>query len=144
MEFALNWNTDLGMTAGKMPQQIGPAKIAKADFLRQRREFDYVRKEGTSYVGRYVVINIAPAPDDCVRLGIIVSRRFSRSAVDRNRGRRLIRESFRLLRNGIESPIWMVVIARHYLQGCKVQQVQDEFIRLLREADAFESPSDER
>jgi ribonuclease P protein component len=125
------------MSEDRSPRQIGAAGIAKTDFLRQRREFAYVRAAGVAHRGRYIVVNIAPALDGKVRLGIIVSRRFSKQAVDRNRARRLIRESFRLLRNGVRSPVWIVIIARRNLLDRVVQDVQDEFIRILQDADLF-------
>ena len=57
--------------------------------------------------------------------------------VDRNRARRLIRESFRLLRNGVRSPVWIVIIARRHLLNRVVQDVQEELIRILQDADLF-------
>lgn len=50
-------------------------------------------------------------PSDQARLGITVSRRVSKRAVDRNRIRRQIRESFRLWRNRL-APMDYVVVAR--------------------------------
>ncbi|HCN06467.1 MAG TPA: ribonuclease P protein component [Lentisphaeria bacterium] len=131
------------MSADRMPRQIGAAGIAKTDFLRQRREFAHVRAAGAAHRGRYIVVNIVPAPDGKVRLGIIVSRRFSKQAVDRNRARRLIRESFRLLRNGVRSPVWIVIIARRNLLKRVMQDVQDELIRILQDADLFVDPAGE-
>ena len=90
-----------------------------------------------------MVVNIATAPDGKARLGIIVSRRFSKQAVDRNRARRLIRESFRLLRNGLRSPVWIVIIARRNLLHRMVQDVQEELIRILQDADLFVDPAGE-
>ncbi|NBD96187.1 MAG: ribonuclease P protein component [Gammaproteobacteria bacterium] len=50
-------------------------------------------------------------PSDQARLGMAVSRRVSKRAVDRNRIRRQIRETFRLCRDRIE-PMDYVVVAR--------------------------------
>jgi len=50
-------------------------------------------------------------PSDQARLGIAVSRRVSKRAVDRNRIRRQVRESFRLWRERLE-PMNYVVVAR--------------------------------
>ena len=50
-------------------------------------------------------------PSDQARLGMAVSRRVSKRAVDRNRIRRQIRESFRLWRSRL-LPMDYVVVAR--------------------------------
>lgn len=50
-------------------------------------------------------------PSDQARLGMAVSRRISKRAVDRNRIRRQIRESFRLWRDRL-APMDYVVVAR--------------------------------
>jgi ribonuclease P protein component len=122
------------MKVEKTPPQVGLAGIGKGDYLRRQSEFDYVRANGTTLAGRLIVINIVSAPDNKVRIGIIVSKGYSRKAVHRNRARRLIRESFRLLRTGIRPPVWIIVIARRQLFSLKVQDVQGEFVQLLADA----------
>ena len=105
--------------------------ISAADFLRKATEFTEVREMGTTVAGRFLVVSRAPAPDQRTRLGIVVSRRCCRKAVGRNRGRRLIRESFRLCRSMINGPCWLVVIARHPIVRATMPEVRDELLRLL-------------
>lgn len=119
--------------------QIGSARLRPEFFLRKAREFAHVKAQGVSYPGRFLVLNVTPAPDGQLRLGLIVSRRYHRRAVQRNRARRLMRESYRLLRGGIAGPLWLVVIARPHMQGRQVQDVQAELIRLLRQAGAWQT-----
>lgn len=124
------------MSAAVEPVQIGPASLRGHVPLRTS-EFARVNREGQVQLGRQVVMKWIPAPDGETRLGIVVSRRYSRSAVTRNRARRLIREAFRLLRNGITQPVWLVVISRKYLHGSKLQKVQREYADLLTKAGVF-------
>ena len=127
------------MDGGKSPIQIGCARLKNHSALRHS-EFAHVKEHGARLAGRYVAVNLAPAPDGHTRLGIIVSRRYHRHAVKRNRARRLIREAFRLLRHGINPPVWIVVIGRQRLMECKLQKLQAEFIRLLTKAEVFLLP----
>ena len=129
------------MSGGKAPFHLANASL-KGHKALQTKEFAAVRKGGTSFKGKYLVINVLPALDQETRLGIIVSKRFHLRAVRRNRARRLIREGFRLLRpgikNGLEDRVWLVVIARRYLENANLHDVQSEYIKLLTEADYWQ------
>lgn len=67
--------------------------------------FDARRSRGTP------CFRVHYAPSEGARLGIAVSRRVSKRAVDRNRIKRQVRESFRLWRDKLE-PMDYVVVAR--------------------------------
>ncbi len=125
-----------------MSEADGPIQIGKADLqghipLRSR-EFAQVNRRGRVLRGRRVLMKFIAAPDGQSRLGPIVSRRYSRRAVSRNRARRLIRETFRLLRHGFTTPIWLVVIARKHLLGCRLQDLQAEAVTLLTQAEILD------
>jgi ribonuclease P protein component len=77
---------------------------------------------------------VAPASSQQHRLGITASRKVSRSAVGRNRVKRLLRESFRLseaeldrLRNGYD---W-VLNAKRSLLEVKLAVPLEEFRRIV-------------
>lgn len=59
----------------------------------------------------------APGPGSSARLGLAVSRKVSKSAVQRNRIKRLVRESFRKHSAGLP-PLDIVVMARPGAAGC--------------------------
>ncbi len=65
--------------------------------------FDRVFASRKARSGRYFRIHylVPDPPGASARLGMTVSRRVARSAVERNRVRRQIRESFRLQRPGL-------------------------------------------
>lgn len=86
-----------------------------------------------------MLMQMLPAPDQLTRLGIIVTKNYSRSAVTRNRARRLIRESFRLTRHAIRIPAWLVIVARKGIAGKETWDVQQELLYFLGKAQLLDS-----
>ena len=90
---ALHHNIGLAV----MSEVNAPAirRFAPAHRLKTRTEFDYVfkqpRRSGSKYFTVLARANTLPH----ARLGLIISKRCAKSAVKRNRLKRLIRESFR-------------------------------------------------
>jgi ribonuclease P protein component len=78
--------------------------VTKAEF---KRVFDESKKVNH----RHVLILYSPNQKPHARIGIIVGKRFANSAVDRNRIRRVIRDSFRHVKDSLAG-IDIVVIAR--------------------------------
>jgi ribonuclease P protein component len=84
--------------------------------LRRKREFDAVyahgRRFGNSFFGVTAHVNVKGGP----RLGLAVAVKTAGNAVERNRIRRLIRESFRLHQHEIPA-LDLVVSARVRARG---------------------------
>lgn len=118
---------------GEPPLQLGRGTLADHVALKHA-EFDRVKREGRQLAGKRVIIGLLPAPDQLTRLGIVVSRRYDTHAVERNRARRLIRESFRLLRHGFKEPHWIVIISRKHLHNATLQDLQHDLSGALSEA----------
>ena len=80
---------------------------------------------------RYVVMVAAPVPDEGdFRYGVVCGRKFDKRAVVRNRARRLLKESVRLLKPRIK-PCRMVLIPRKMILDVKQPVVQEEIKKLL-------------
>jgi ribonuclease P protein component len=95
--------------------------------LRTGAEFDAVFKRGARLDGRMFLLVAAPNGRGFDRLGLAVSRRVG-GAVERNRARRLLRESFRRVERA-PAGLDLVVVARPPL----ARQGQAEVDRELRE-----------
>jgi ribonuclease P protein component len=95
--------------------------------LRTGAEFDAAFKRGARLEGRLFLLVAAPNGRSFDRLGLAVSRRVGGS-VERNRARRLLRESFRRLPRVRSSGVDLVVVARRDL----VDRGQAEVDRELR------------
>ncbi|MBN1865398.1 MAG: ribonuclease P protein component [Victivallales bacterium] len=125
-----------GRDEARMPIQLGCASKVAGEMLRLKSEFDHVRSNGNKLVGKYMLLVSSPSTKGIPRFGIICGKKYSRKAVLRNRARRLLRESFRLLKAGL-LPTDVVVIARRAMAEAGVQEVQKDMIHLLRKAGVF-------
>jgi len=102
--------------------------------LRNARQLQCVRENGTQETGRYLLVRaIASSPDGHPRLAIVISRRFSGKAVIRNRARRLLREAYRQLFPALR-PAWILIVPRQAIKGRMFQDVQPEVRQLFRRA----------
>ena len=120
--------------------------------LRSKEEFSRVFGEGVKRVGRHLVLYILPADEDA--RAVVASRKTSRTAVGRNRAKRLLREGLRAVlsppgrsaeiarklfpdrdegvASGDRAPgLWIVALARRPILEAKMPEVRDEIERLL-------------
>ena len=123
----------------KALRQWGKAKFQDSERLLKGHEFRYMRNNSTSATGKMTVLNYAKAPDGKRRLGIIVSKRYDRKAVQRKRATRIIREAYRLIKSKIKSDVWIVIIARNFLHDRKAFEVQEEILNLLKQENLLET-----
>jgi ribonuclease P protein component len=99
--------------------------------LRTGAEFDAAFRRGTRLEGRLFLLVAAPNGRVFDRLGLAVSRRVGGS-VQRNRARRLLRESFRRLERLPGPGVDLVVVARAALVGFGQAEVDRELRERVR------------
>ena len=105
-------------------------------------DFKRVRNQGKSFAHPLVVLVKLPSTEDRPRVGISTSRSIG-GAVQRNRAKRLLRESIRPL-IPLLSPGWdLVLVARTPLLTTSFQDVQSALELLFRRA-GLTSPVDEQ
>ena len=76
--------------------RLGRLRFPASRRLRRRIEFDSVYARGQRLGDRFFSVTASPNQAGAARLGLAVARKVAGSSVERNRLRRLIRESFRL------------------------------------------------
>ncbi len=99
--------------------------------LRTGREFDAAFRRGVRVDGRLFLLVAAPNGRPFDRLGLAVSRRVGGS-VERNRVRRLLRESFRRLERPGGPGVDLVVVARAAMVSLGQAEVDREFRERVR------------
>lgn len=119
---------------GERPQVRGPFRL---DSYRYQSVFDanHVLK------GRYFVMWVKRGAQAGRRVGVVVSKRTFHDAVDRNRAKRLLRETFRLLRQYLPGDIEVVMTARSGIAHKQCQDVMRDFTIVCKKGKLWQEPS---
>jgi len=113
-----------------------PPRIARAQGYSRRHRFSAhgsfgaILKSSKKLRGSLATLHALPAPDGTSRLGIALTRRLVRSAVERNRVKRLVREAYRV-HPVKDSPLDCVVSLRLPFDGSTTAALRAEVIGLL-------------
>ena len=103
------------------------------DRLKKSWEFQRTYENGKKYWNAYFVIYVYHSQLNRSRLGITVSKKVGKS-VQRNRVKRLIRESFRILRPVLRPHYDIVVVGRKAACRLSGQQAKESLQQLFRRA----------
>ncbi len=113
--------------------------------LTRSTDFKRVRSEGKSYAHPLVVLVVSRSEEDVTRVGVSASRSMG-GAVQRNRAKRLLRESMRSIFPAVPAGWDILLIARAPLLQARFQDVKAAVQGLLRRAglSKMEPPVDVR
>ena len=104
--------------------------LRKNSKLRFKAQFDQVRRDGVRFAGNGLVAVVASGSARRVECGVICGKKYSLLSVERNRARRLLWESFRLLRPALAG-CRMVLIARRGMKDYSRERTGRELAGLL-------------
>jgi len=126
----------LTLSGNPEPGKTPRLRLHRCDKLRTKTQFEQVRRDGSRAAGAGMVAVVAPAPDGKLGCGVICSRKYSTLSVKRNRARRLLWESFRLLKPEL-LPCRIVIIPRRKMMNYNRMQATAELASLLIERKAL-------
>jgi len=111
-------------------------------YLRSSSEFQTVYRNGKRYEGSLITAFVLPNHLSHNRFGITASRKAIGNAVQRNRARRLLRETFRLKESalgGLNEKYDWVFNAKRRLPSLKVSAALEEFEKVVSRVAREES-----
>lgn len=112
--------------------------MRRTNRLKNRQDFRRVFKFGHSSANRYFVVYVLhKKKDDPVRIGVSVSKRVAKHAVDRNRMKRLVKEVVRQWIGQLPSGLDLVIIARRGSVNLTYKQTKDSLRHLFHRAHLF-------
>ena len=100
-----------------------------SESLKKNHQFQFVYKNGKSYVNKYLVMYIKENGTDKNRIGISVSKKVGNSVV-RHRVTRLIRESYRLHEAVFNSGLDIVIVARASAASVGYEEIEKALLHL--------------
>lgn len=114
---------------------IGGLLLLRYISLTKRIDFDRVFKDGSSFVGHYMVINVVQTDGNSIRVGLIVNKKMG-NAVRRNRIRRLLKEIFRRQAHVLPKGCDVVMLPRGSFknESLKYQDLSPEAESLFKKA----------
>ena len=117
--------------------------LSKGSRLLKRADFLRVYEQGKRIEGRFMTVFILPAKLDKHRVGITATKKAIGKAHDRNRAKRLLRESFRLSRaelDAIPQKYDWVLNARRSILHVKLEKPLAEFQAMAAKVGKGEEP----
>ena len=102
--------------------------------LNRNKDFNRLYSRGKSYVDQSVVVYVLKNRLKQVRIGITTSKKIG-NAVNRNRARRLIRESCRRILPNVRPGVDLVFVARKKTTLVKCDAVYKAILKALKEAN---------
>lgn len=110
-------------------------RFPKSARLSRAGEFARLRREGTSFHGRLMVLSVMKAePGSETRVGFVTSRRVG-GAVVRNRVRRRLREAVRAVRPRLRRGWWLVLVARQAAGRASFEAIRAEWLALAQRSE---------
>ncbi len=113
--------------------------MKKTKMLKKNYEFSYVFSKGTYYSGKEIEAFILNNSKECNYLGLAISSK-SGHAYQRNRIKRLLRESYRIYESQINSCVSIVFLLKKNAQIDRVcfQNVKLDMYEILKKANIID------
>lgn len=117
--------------AGKSPAPEGRYTLGKHERIRRQSEFSALFKSGKRIYSEYLTVILCKNTSGVRRLGLVVGKRVGKTAVRRNRMKRLLREFFRLNKHRLPASQDILIVARKDFSFMKCQDLCRELEKVL-------------
>ena len=111
--------------------------MLKRDILRRKEDFDLIYKKGRSVGERYIVLFYMKNGLSYNRIAFLASKKVGNS-VKRNRAKRLMKESYRFLKDDIGNGYDIIFIARNTINGKKLRDVEKSMANSLSKSKLYQ------
>ncbi len=108
-------------------------RLDKTRRIINNNEYRLVYKHGKYEVGRLCVLYRMPVAKQKTRIGFVTGKKVG-GAVERNRGRRLMKEVYRLNQHQIREGYHIVIVGRGPLKDATYERAEKEILYLLRKS----------
>jgi ribonuclease P protein component len=117
-----------------------PKRLGRSARIGPSGDFARIRQQGHRLVLGCLIANWQRLPEGSKpKLGVVTSKKIG-GAVERNRARRLLRESFRQHQNELTQPVEIILVARNSIAGKKFADVEKDYLTTLRRAGLLKQP----
>ena len=117
--------------AGKSPAPEGRYTLGKNERIRRRGEFSALFESGKRIHSEYLTVIVCKNTSGMRRIGLVVGKKVGKSAVRRNRMKRLLREFFRLNKHRLPASQDILIVARKDFSLMKYQDLRRELGKVL-------------
>lgn len=108
--------------------------LNKKNRLVKRKEFNYIFKNGKSFVNKTMVLNFLPTKLSDVKVGFSVSKKIG-NAVTRNKVKRRMREAFKQLMPLVNQKQNYVFVARKGIENLEFEEIVDSMKYCLKKTN---------
>lgn len=108
--------------------------MKKTESIKRNYEFARVYRKGSHYKTKNLTLYVLDGNRSTTRLGITVSKKAYGRSVDRNRVRRLVRESFRSFEDELKMNKDMVFVVRKNPELPDFSEIKTEMEYLLKQS----------
>jgi len=113
--------------------------MLKKEFrLRKQRDIENVFDKGAYFSERFLAIKVIKNDMSFSRFGFVVSNKISKKAVERNRAKRLLRESIRLSQKKIKPGYDVMFVSKNGIINKDFEEVKGSVEKVLKSSGLLE------
>lgn len=110
--------------------------LKKINRLKKRYQFNYVYKAGNHFSGKNMVLYTTTSKTKSIKVGFSVTKKIGK-AFKRNLVKRRLREIVRKQLPNLKQNYNIIVVAKDCIYDATFQNLEVEFVNLLKKADLF-------